>query len=62
MLLLARTTPAGQESKRTLGLSVFLIDLRTAVGSGVTIEAIEVMINHHTTQVFFDDLLVPALS
>ena len=60
MLLLARTTPAGQVTKRTLGLSVFLVDLRTAVGSGVTIEPIEVMINHHTTQVFFDDLLVPA--
>ena len=62
MLLLARTTPAGQETKRTHGLSVFLIDLRTAVGNGVTIEPIEVMINHHTTQVFFDDYLVPASS
>ncbi len=60
MLLLARTTPASQVSERTEGLSVFLIDLRTAVGNGVTIEPIEVMINHHTTQVFFDDLLVPA--
>jgi len=60
MLLLARTTPAGQVKKRTLGLSVFLINLREAVGNGVTIEPIEVMINHHTTQVFFDDLLVPA--
>ncbi len=60
MLLLARTTPAGQVTKRTLGLSVFLIDLREAVGNGVTIEPIEVMINHHTTQVFFDDLRVPA--
>lgn len=60
MFLLARTTPAGQERKRTHGLSVFLVDLRTAVGNGVTIEPIEVMINHHTTQVFFDDFLVPA--
>ncbi len=60
MLLLARTTPAGQVKKRTLGLSVFLINLREAVGNGVTIEPIEVMINHHTTQVFFDDLRVPA--
>ena len=59
MLLLARTTPAEEVEKRTLGLSVFLIDLREAVGNGVTIEPIEVMINHHTTQVFFDDLLVP---
>jgi acyl-CoA dehydrogenase len=60
MLLLARTTPADQVKKRTLGLSVFLINLREAVGNGVTIEPIEVMINHHTTQVFFDDLCVPA--
>ena len=60
MLLIARTTPADQVKKRTLGLSVFLINLREAVGNGVTIEPIEVMINHHTTQVFFDDLRVPA--
>jgi acyl-CoA dehydrogenase len=59
MLLLARTTPVEQVPKRTHGLSVFLIDLREAVGNGVTIEPIEVMINHHTTQVFFDDLCVP---
>jgi acyl-CoA dehydrogenase len=60
MLLLARTTPAEQVAKRTQGLSVFLVDLRDAVGNGVTIEPIEVMINHHTTMVYFDDLRVPA--
>ena len=60
MLLLARTTPTAEETKRTRGLSVFLIDLQEALGNGVTIEPIEVMINHHTTQVFFDDLFVPA--
>ncbi len=60
MMLLARTTPAEQVEKRTRGLSVFLIDLREAVGNGVTIEPIEVMLNHHTTQLFFDDLRVPA--
>jgi acyl-CoA dehydrogenase len=60
MLLLARTTPAEEVNKRTMGLSVFLIDLREAVGNGVTIEPIEVMINHHTNQVYFDDLRVPA--
>ncbi len=59
MLLLARTTPAEEVRKRTLGLSVFLIDLREAVGNGVTIEPIDVMINHHTTMVYFDDLRVP---
>ncbi len=60
MVLLARTTPLEQVQKRTQGLSVFLIDLREAIGNGVTIEPIEVMINHHTTQLYFDDLLVPA--
>jgi acyl-CoA dehydrogenase len=59
MLLLARTTSIEEVEKRTHGLSVFLIDLREAVGNGVTIEPIETMINHHTTQVFFDDLRVP---
>lgn len=59
MLLLARTTPLDQVSKRTEGLSIFLIDLRTALGNGVTIQSIPTMINHHTAQVFFDNLLVP---
>lgn len=59
MLLLARTTPLEQVEKRTGGLSIFLIDLRTAVGNGVTIQPIPTMINHHTAQVFFDNLLVP---
>lgn len=60
MLLLARTTPLEQVSKRTEGLSIFLIDLRTAVGNGVMIQPIPTMINHHTAQVFFDNLVVPA--
>lgn len=60
MLLLARTTPQEQVSKRTAGLSVFLIDLKSALGHGVTIEPIETMINHQTTQVFFDELHIPA--
>jgi len=59
MLLLARTTPIDEVKKRTHGLSIFLVDLREAVGNGVTIEPIEVMINHHTTQVFFDDFYIP---
>ena len=59
MLLLARTTPVEQVAKRTDGHSIFLIDLRQAVGNGVVIEPIETMINHHTTQVFFDDLRIP---
>lgn len=60
MLLLARTTPLEAVSKRTEGLSIFLIDLRQAVGNGVTIQPIPTMINHHTAQVFFDNLIVPA--
>ncbi|MFN8488625.1 MAG: acyl-CoA dehydrogenase family protein [Caldilineaceae bacterium] len=59
MLLLARTTPLEQVEKRTHGLSIFLVDLRTAVGHGVTIQPIPTMINHHTAQVFFDNLTVP---
>ena len=60
MLLLARTTPVEEVEKRTHGLSVFLIDLKSAVGNGVTIDPIETMINHQTTQVFFDNLRIPA--
>ncbi len=60
MLLLARTTPLEAVRRRTEGLSIFLVDLREASGQGLTIEPIDVMMNHHTTQVFFDDLPVPA--
>jgi acyl-CoA dehydrogenase len=60
MLLLARTTPRGQAAKRTEGISVFLVDLRQARGHGVTIRPIRTMMNHATTEVFFDNLEVPA--
>jgi acyl-CoA dehydrogenase len=60
MLLLARTTPADQVEKRTDGLSVFLVDLREGRGKGLEIRPIEAMINHNTTEVFFDNLRVPA--
>lgn len=59
LLVLVRTTPTGQVGKRTEGLSLLLVDLRTAVGNGVTIKAIPTMINHHTAEVFFEDLFVP---
>ena len=62
MLLLARTTPREQVEKRTGGLSVFLLDMRDAVGNGLTIRPIRTMINHATTEVFFDNLKVPASS
>lgn len=60
MLLLARTTPKEQVSKKTDGLSVFLVDLREALGKGLTIKPIRAMMNHAATEVFFDDLAVPA--
>jgi acyl-CoA dehydrogenase len=60
MLLLARTTPLDQVNKRTDGLSVFLVDMREVVGNGLTIRPIRTMMNHATTEVFFDDLRVPA--
>lgn len=59
MLLLVRTTPKQQGGKRTHGLSVLLIDMRKAHGHGLTIQAVRTMVNHATTQVFFDDLIVP---
>jgi alkylation response protein AidB-like acyl-CoA dehydrogenase len=60
MLLLARTTPKDQVQKRTDGLSVFIVDMREALGSGLEIKPIRTMINHATTEVFFDNLRIPA--
>jgi acyl-CoA dehydrogenase len=60
MLLLARTTPVDQVKKRTDGLSVFLVDLREAKGNGIDIRPIKALINHNTTEVFIEDLKVPA--
>jgi alkylation response protein AidB-like acyl-CoA dehydrogenase len=60
MLLLARTTPVEKVTNRTDGLSVFLIDMRLAQGATITINPIRTMMNHATTEVFFDDLRVPA--
>jgi hypothetical protein len=60
MLLLARTTPKEQTKKRTDGLSVFLVDMRLAQGANIAINPIRTMMNHATTQIFFDDLRVPA--
>jgi hypothetical protein len=60
MLLLARTTPKDQAKKRTDGLSVFLVDMKLAQGASITINPIRTMMNHATTEVFFDDLRVPA--
>ena len=62
MVLLARTTPKDQVKKRTEGLSVFLIDMRETIGHGMTIKPIRTMINHSTTEVFFDNMEIPASS
>ncbi len=62
MLLLARTTPKDQVKKKTDGLSVFLIDIREAQGKGLSIHPIEAMVNHHATELFFEDLKIPASS
>ncbi len=68
MLLLARTTPRDQVSSKTEGLSIFLVDMRAALGAksagggGLTIKPIRTMMNHSTTEVFFDDLRIPAAS
>jgi acyl-CoA dehydrogenase len=59
MLLLARTTPREQVAKATDGMSVFIVDLREAVGRGLTIKPIVTMMNHSTTELFFDNLAVP---
>ena len=60
MLLLARTTPKDKVEKKGDGLSVFIVDMREAIGNGLEIKPIRAMINHAATEVFFDDLKVPA--
>ena len=60
MLLLARTTPREQAKSRTGGLSVFLVDMRQAKDNGLTIRPIRTMMNHATTEVFFESVPVPA--
>ena len=65
MLLLARTTPRGEVTKKTDGLSTFIVDMKAALGTdgksgGLTIRPIRTMMNHNTTEVFFDNMVVPA--
>jgi alkylation response protein AidB-like acyl-CoA dehydrogenase len=60
MLLLVRTTPREKVAERTDGLSVLLVDLRAAVGRGLTIRPLATMMNHATTELFFDGLEIPA--
>jgi len=60
LLLVVRTTPIEQVKKRSDGVSILLVDLRDAVGHGLTIRPLRTMMNHATTELFFDDLHVPA--
>src|SRR2546428_4984896 len=60
LLLVVRTTPIEEVKKRTDGLSILLVDMRRALGHGLTIRPIRTMMNHATTELFFDDLEVPA--
>ncbi len=60
MLLLARTTPLDQCKKKSEGLSVFLLDIRDGLGKGLDIRPLQAMVNHHATEVFFDNLKIPA--
>ncbi|MGB6524947.1 MAG: acyl-CoA dehydrogenase family protein, partial [Candidatus Acidiferrales bacterium] len=60
MLLLARTTPLIDVRKKTEGLSVFLVDLRSKVSGGMTVRPIRNMVNHETNEVFFDNFEIPA--
>lgn len=60
MLAIARTTPVAEAKSRTHGISTFLIDIRAALGKGLEIRPLKTMVNHHATEVFFDDLEIPA--
>ncbi|HEY8243600.1 MAG TPA: acyl-CoA dehydrogenase family protein [Casimicrobiaceae bacterium] len=60
MLLLARTTPLADVAKKSAGMSLFVVDLRTSIGRGLTVRPIDNMVNHETNELFFEDLEVPA--
>jgi len=60
MILLARTTPIDQVTKKTEGMSIFIVDLRNAIGKGLTVRPILNMVNHETNELFFDNLEIPA--
>jgi acyl-CoA dehydrogenase len=60
MILLARTTPLAEVTKKSLGMSIFVVDLREAIGKGLTVKPIPNMVNHETNELFFDNLEIPA--
>jgi acyl-CoA dehydrogenase len=59
MILLARTTPAGEVKRKSEGMSIFIVDLRDAIGHGLTARPIRNMVNHETNELFFDNLEIP---
>jgi len=60
MILLARTTPLADVTRKSEGMSIFIVDLQTALGNGMTVKPIRNMVNHETNEVFFDNLEIPA--
>jgi acyl-CoA dehydrogenase len=60
MILLARTTPVAEVRKKSEGMSIFIVDLKEAIGRGMTVRPIRNMVNHETNEVFFDNLEIPA--
>ena len=62
MILLARTTPLAEVQRKADGMSIFLVDLREAIGNGLTVQPIANMVNHETNELFFDNLEIPASS
>ena len=60
MILLARTTPVEQVKRKSEGMSIFIVDLKAAIGKGMTVRPIRNMVNHETNEVFFDNLEIPA--
>ena len=60
MILLARTTPLDQVKRKSIGMSIFIVDLRDAIGNGMEVKPIANMVNHETNELFFDNLEIPA--
>ncbi|WP_293441530.1 acyl-CoA dehydrogenase family protein [Planktotalea sp.] len=60
MILLARTTPLAEVTKKSLGMSIFIVDLHDAIGNGLEVKPIPNMVNHETNELFFDNLEIPA--
>ena len=60
MILLARTTPLAEVTRKSEGMSIFIVDLKQAIGKGMTVKPIRNMVNHETNEVFFDNLEIPA--